>query len=183
MDKIEIRKARPGDARALARVLSTSYRDTMRGLETRAEVEQVIERLYTPAALRQEIQKPGWNGYYVAVHDGEVIGAGGGAFLPPDSSELYVLYIHPRWRHRGVGRRLLHAVTAEMVEQGADEQWVTVHPKNEKGLPFYRQLGFEAAGELEPRAVGGSGMDSRRMLRFRRPLAPENAQPNDEADG
>lgn len=178
MDEIEIRKARPGDARALAEVLSTSYRDTMRGLEPAAEVEQVIERLYTPAALREEIQKPGWNGYYVALHEGEIIGAGGGAFLPPRSSELYVLYIHPRWRQRGVGRRLLRAITAEMVEQGADEQWVTVHPQNEKGIPFYRQLGFKTAGELALHSVGSSGIGSGGMLRLRRPLVQENFPPD-----
>ena len=168
MDEIEIRRARPADARALAGVLSTSYRDTMRGIEPDEETEQLIARLYTTAALREEIQKPGWNGYYVALRKGEIVGAGGGAFLPPQSSELYVLYVHPRWRQQGVGRLLLERITAEMVRQGAQEQWVTVHPENEKGIPFYQQLGFEITGELN--APAGQYDHQRQMLRFRRLL-------------
>ncbi len=37
-------------------------------------------------------------------------------------------------------------MTAQQRAQGAREQWVSVEPENDKGVPFYRARGFVERG-------------------------------------
>ena len=73
---------------------------------------------------------------------GEVVAAGGGGLLRPEVCELFVLYVDPSRRREGAGTALLEAITASLRVQGAREQWVSVEPRNDKGLPFYYARGF-----------------------------------------
>jgi GNAT superfamily N-acetyltransferase len=47
----------------------------------------------------------------------------------------------------GIATLLLDAITERQRTQGASEQWVSVHPQNAKGIPFYLARRFEQRGE------------------------------------
>lgn len=66
--------------------------------------------------------------------------------IEPRVGELFVLYLDPARRGQGIGTLLLDAVTEQQRAAGAREQWVSVDPRNKKGLPFYNARGFEARG-------------------------------------
>lgn len=68
--------------------------------------------------------------------DGQVIG-----FIGVVSEKIEMLFIHPDWRGRGIGGRLLkHAVT----QLGA--KLVDVNEQNAQAVGFYLHQGFEVMG-------------------------------------
>lgn len=171
MSRIVIRRAEPHDCEGIARVCAAGWRDTYRELKTPEEIEAVIAEYYSAERIGREIAEPqGWDGWVVAVEDGEVVGAGGGGMTEPGVGEIFVLYLDPARRGRGIGTRLLDAITDQQQVQGAHEQWVSVEPGNMKGLPFYDACGFEVRG-LRP-AWGTSPEQGQRSLRLVRPLEP-----------
>ena len=104
----------------------------------------------------------------MAVEDGRVVGAGAGGMTAPGVGEVFVLYLDPVRRGEGIGTLLLEAITAQQRSRGAREQWVSVEPRNTKGLPFYAARGFELRGE---RPACGCEPDERRVsLRLSRRL-------------
>jgi ribosomal protein S18 acetylase RimI-like enzyme len=171
---VVVRKAGAGDAASISQVCLAGWRATYADLYTPAEIEATIAEWYSVERIAQELAVPAnWNGWWVAL-DGETVGgAGGGAFQPPHSSELYVLYVDPARRGEGIGTTLLHAITSELVQQGAREQWVSVTPGNTKGIPFYEARGFTLHA-TQP-TFGETLAPERQSLRYRRPL-PERTE-------
>jgi L-amino acid N-acyltransferase YncA len=61
-------------------------------------------------------------------------------------------FILPEHTHRGVGRRILDAFTAEARERGIDNFIASVSSRNEESISFHRAVGFVERGRL--RGVG-----------------------------
>ncbi|MFP3472702.1 GNAT family N-acetyltransferase, partial [Micrococcus sp. SIMBA_144] len=76
-------------------------------------IERVIEEFYNEERILQEVTTSDrdWGGYYVAVENGEVLGAGGGGMIGKTEGELFVLYLDPSRRNEGIGTLLLEATT------------------------------------------------------------------------
>ena len=84
-----------------------------------------------------------------------------------------MLLIDDRPPNRQIGSGfglLLDAITERQRSQGALEQWVSVEPENEKGLPFYLARGFHVLGNRP--AWGTRPEEGRISLRLMRRLAP-----------
>jgi GNAT superfamily N-acetyltransferase len=107
-----------------------------------------------PARTRDQVER--WcrgpdTAVLVAEGDGEVMGlavlltrtpsAFAGA-MPRHVIELDNLVVRDDWRSRGVGRRLLEAVTEWSREQGATHVEVGVHSFNRDARRFYEHFGF-----------------------------------------
>jgi putative acetyltransferase len=82
----------------------------------------------------------------LAVRDGDGCVAG---FIGVVGEEIAMLFVHPDWRGRGIGRRLLtHAVTA----LGATR--LDVNEQNAPAVGFYRRMGFVVMGRSERDGMG-----------------------------
>jgi ribosomal protein S18 acetylase RimI-like enzyme len=172
---ITVRPAESSDAAGIARVCAEGWRNTYAGIYTPEHVESVIAEYYTVERIRGEIAAPeGWDGWIVAIEDGSVVGAGGGGMIEPRAGEVFVLYLDPRRRREGIGTLLLDAITRQQLAQGAREQWVSVEPENEKGLPFYEARGFQVQGRRP--AWGSAPEEARFSLRLVRRLDQSRAQ-------
>jgi putative acetyltransferase len=82
----------------------------------------------------------------VCVRDegGQVAGFAGVA-----DGKLEALFVHPSWRGKGIGRRLLqHAVNS----LGATT--LDVNEQNDQAVGFYLRMGFEVAGRSELDSMG-----------------------------
>ncbi len=151
----------------ICRICSDGWRETYTGLLPDEEIETTIDEFYTTERVAKEVRSPdGWDGWLVALHDEDVLGAGGGGLTEPTVGEVFVLYVDPAEKRKGVGSRLLETMTAQQRNKGATEQWVSIVPSNEIGKSFYRKHGFEVVGERE--AYGDSS--DRNSLRLRRSL-------------
>ena len=79
----------------------------------------------------------------------------------PGHTGLYLedLYVEPRWRGRGVGRKLLAHVAGIAVARGCRVMNWSVLRWNERAMKFYRSLGAEPVDDsvnfrLPPGALG-----------------------------
>ncbi|WP_455663192.1 GNAT family N-acetyltransferase [Pradoshia sp.] len=148
---IEIKLADQTHVKGIRDVCSAGYRATYPGLRSEEYIEQVIEEFYNLERIEKEVTEHSrqWGGYFVAVENGQVIGAGGGGMESDTLGELYVLYLDPNRRGEGIGTLLLDAVTAQQKKWGATEQRVAVAKGNQKAIPFYEARGFHFLCEKE----------------------------------
>lgn len=70
-------------------------------------------------------------------------------FLGVEDSKIEMLFIHPNWRGRGIGSRLLKYATDVL---GA--RLVDVNEQNDQAVGFYRRMGFEVEGRSELDSTG-----------------------------
>ncbi len=167
-----VRLARPHEADAVGEVCRRGFAASSQGLLSTRTIEQQAAAFYDPERVRSEIlstgDDPRWLGYVVAVaDDGDVIGAAGGGVVPAGAGQVYVLYLDPDLRGRGVGSALLDLVTDQQRSAGATEQWVSVTEGNQMAMPFYRARGFVVRDRVPYTTVDGrpTGAHSLRMSR------------------
>lgn len=167
---IEIRKAIVEDAQGIRKVCSDGYRYTYPELLPQHQIEKVIQEFYNAERIKDEVVtiSKEWNGWFVAVDTGEVVGAGGGGFIEDETAELFVIYLDPTRKREGIGSRLLGAITKDQIERGAKEQWVSVTKGNDMGIPFYEAVGFEYQTECP--AYDMPEEEGYKSLRYKREL-------------
>jgi ribosomal protein S18 acetylase RimI-like enzyme len=159
------RRARLDDVADISRVCAASWRATYRDLHSHDYIEQVIRDFYSEERIEREVRDPrGWDGWFVAERDGEVVGAGGGGLADDGQAEIYVLYLEPSVLRQGIGTVLLAAITEPMRAAGAHEQRVTVMARNKNAIAFYRARGFEHCGERDPRAWYPAAVDEYELV-------------------
>jgi ribosomal protein S18 acetylase RimI-like enzyme len=142
---IEIRRARPADAKSVATAHDDAWRNAYQGVIPGAELERLIAR-------RGEAW---WNG---AIRKGSRIsllafgdtiagyanyGRNRARSLYYDG-EIYELYLRPEFQGLGFGRRLFTAARRDLAHSGMKSVVVWALSDNEPAVEFYRALGGRA---------------------------------------
>jgi ribosomal protein S18 acetylase RimI-like enzyme len=142
---IEIRRARPADAKSVAATHDDAWRNAYQGVIPGAELERLIAR-------RGEAW---WNG---AIRKGSRIsllafgdtiagyanyGRNRARSLYYDG-EVYELYLRPEFQGLGFGRRLFTAARRDLAHSGMKSVVVWALSDNEPAVDFYRALGGRA---------------------------------------
>lgn len=151
MGEIVIRKAAIGDEQSICDVCIAGNWFTYGHLYSEDYIHKVIQQFYTVERVKKEVIETdrSWNGYFVAIEDGEIIGAIGGGMIGEKTAEVFVLYLSPERRGEGIGTKLLSHLTSVQQElYGAEEQWVSVSKDNQLGIPFYEARGFVYQSQL-----------------------------------
>jgi GNAT superfamily N-acetyltransferase len=87
----------------------------------------------------------------VAEADGQLVGVGQRGRRGPDHV-IYKLYLHPRYRGRGLGPRLLAALAGQL-PANADRLYIEHFVGNERAGAFYEREGFTVE-RTEPSPTG-----------------------------
>jgi hypothetical protein len=92
---ILIQKANPTHVKGIKKVCSEGYWATYQDIYTNEYIEKVIEKFYNQERILKEVitSDRHWGGYFVAVENDEVVGAGGGGMITETDGELFVLYM------------------------------------------------------------------------------------------
>ncbi len=170
--RYDVRRAREGDEAAVCDVCRAGFAVSSAGLLSPTTIERQARQFYGPERVRREIataeESAAWQGYVVAVSErDEVLGAAGGGVTEGSVGHVYVLYLDPDRRGRGLGTALLDFLTQQQRSAGASEQWVSVTEGNEMGIPFYLARGF-AVRERVPYATAEDGTVEAHSLRMSR---------------
>jgi ribosomal-protein-alanine N-acetyltransferase len=115
---------------------------------------QAIERAsfttpWPPHAYKSELETNRLASYRVARGDGHVLGYGG-VWLMVDEAHITTFAVHPAWRRRGIGDRLLLELLDVAIERGARECTLEVRLSNLAARRLYEKFGFRPVG-LRPR--------------------------------
>lgn len=125
-----VRQATEEDAPDISRICTEAYRVTYADLLPREYIERTIADFYNLPRVTREVRPapPRWLGYQVVQEDGRVLGAAGGGMTGGHKGELFVVYLDPEQRTRGLGTLLLDRVTEQLRQAGATEMWAGGHP-------------------------------------------------------
>ncbi|HEY8424901.1 MAG TPA: ribosomal protein S18-alanine N-acetyltransferase [Limnochordales bacterium] len=110
----------------------------------------VIERLsfstpWSRAAFLSELLDNDRAHYLVARVDGRAVGYVG-IWLVADEGHITNVAVHPDYRGRGVGRRLMEAITDLARRKGMRRMTLEVRKSNIRAQRLYESLGFRSAG-------------------------------------
>lgn len=86
---------------------------------------------------------------FVWEEDGRIVG--NASLLKAKQRYRYLVAnvaVHPQYRRQGIGRELMKTVINYIREQGGRQVWLQVEHENEKAINLYRQLGFQAVGNV-----------------------------------
>ena len=136
---IHIRTIEPRDNEALARVI----RQTLK--EFRANKPGTVYYDETTDHLSDVFQTPG-SAYYVAEHEGTIVGGGGiypSPGLPDGTCELVKMYLLPEVRGIGLGKALIQKSLDYAKEAGYQQVYLETMPELQQALKTYEKFGFE----------------------------------------
>jgi len=139
--------------------------DAMRigDIEAVHEIERLSFSTPWPSyAFEQELAGNRLARYVVAraaAPNGERIVGFAGVWLMVDEAHITTFGVHPDWRRRGVGRRLLLRLADLALELGAARLTLEVRVGNEAAQALYRSFGFRVAGR-RPRYYTDDGEDA-----------------------
>jgi ribosomal protein S18 acetylase RimI-like enzyme len=64
----------------------------------------------------------------------------------PEDGEMFLLFVHPAYAGRGIGRTLLAAAHDALRAAGSREAYLFVHEQNERALAMYAAAGYRPDG-------------------------------------
>jgi ribosomal-protein-alanine N-acetyltransferase len=133
---------------------------------------QLIERAsfttpWPPQAYRQELESNRLAAYLVGLIGGEVV-AYGGIWLMVDEAHVTTFAVHPRYRRRRIGERLLLSLLDLSVDRHAREATLEVRLSNLAARRLYEKYGFRPVG-IRPRYYSDNGEDA--LIMTTEPLA------------
>ncbi|BBF94740.1 GNAT family N-acetyltransferase [Blastochloris tepida] len=142
---IEIRRARPQDALALAEAHDEAWRAAYRGLIPGIELERLINRR-GPAWWETAVRR-GSRISLIMFGDSVAGYANYGrnrAKSLPYAGEVYELYLKPEFQGLGFGRRLFSHARRDLTSNGLASTVVWALSDNDYATGFYRALGGRA---------------------------------------
>jgi ribosomal protein S18 acetylase RimI-like enzyme len=174
----EVRACRLRDVAAIRALLQASWHDTNDGILGQPLAAQIGRRVYSRLNLavwiaRSLVGARKWH-MLIADHGGAAVGCAMAEIDDKAEIILYMLYVHPGWKGRGIGSALLHAVAASYA--GARSMRLEVLERNTPAVAWYKAKGFVIYGETK-HATGTTDITS---LYMDKPLAP---QPGGERTG
>lgn len=154
---ITFRKARPGDADAIARIYVESWRDTYPSLLP-AKLLLGLTLEGQTARWRSAIMMAARESVFVVEDDKQTVlgmtslGRARDSALGYDG-EIYTLYVHPLVTGRGIGRALLSGGFGALSENGFGGCVIWAHAQNPARF-FYEAMGGRLAGERTTSMMG-----------------------------
>ncbi|EKH7708108.1 GNAT family N-acetyltransferase [Staphylococcus pseudintermedius] len=133
----EVRIATPDDVIGIRDVATKAWYNTYLNIYAASTVNELLAASYNEEHLRKRLEE---QLFMVAIEGQEVVGFAN--FI--QGSELYLSahYVRPHSQNKGYGRLLLEQGLVHYEGQ-YDAVYLEVDTKNEKGVAFYEQEGFE----------------------------------------
>ena len=174
MSGLEIRRAGPNDAAALAAVGAATFVESFGHLYVPADLQAFLEESHSVAAYATALANPDY-ALWIAEQNGVAIGyaQAGPCGLPhadaqASDGELKRLYLSNQAQNVGIGQALFEQAIAWLQRDGPRTLWISVWSENFGAQRFYGRHGFEFAGEYA--FIVGAQRDREFMYR-RRPVA------------
>lgn len=152
MNLIQIRRAEPADAPALALLAARAFREAFETDYTAADMEAFLATAYALPKITSELSDPRYH-CFVAEHDGGLLayallreGEPESCVTGPAPIELERIYVLQSAIGRGLGQQLLDRCIAHALATGHLTLWLGVWEHNPRGQAFYFRNGFEEVG-------------------------------------
>lgn len=139
LEKVIIRKIDPKDNAALAVIIRSALKEFGADKPGTVYYDASTDALYDLFQTENA-------GYFVAEYNGELLG-GGGIYptegLPADTCELVKMYLAPKGRGIGLGKKLIETSLDFAREKGFKNVYLESMPELKQALNTYAKFGFE----------------------------------------
>ena len=149
---IEVRRAKPSDARAIASTHDEAWRTAYQGIIPGAELEKLIIRRgpdWWDSAIRKGSR------IAILVFGEDVAGYANYGRNRARSlyydGEIYELYLRPEFQGLGFGRKLFVAARRDLGQSGLQSLVVWALSDNDPAVSFYKNLGGRAVARSSER--------------------------------
>jgi ribosomal protein S18 acetylase RimI-like enzyme len=156
---VRIRRATPEDARILADLAATIFRDTFGPQNDPADIELHAERMYREDIQREELNDSSLT-YLIAEVDSNAVGfamigapRSKSCEALPAPIELFRFYVHKDWHGKGIAAPMMEACYAEARARGGRTICLSVWQENPRAIRFYEKIGYRIAG-TQPYILG-----------------------------
>lgn len=154
---LTIRSATPDDAGGIARVHVDSWKSTYPGILPEAAISSVSYRKQR-SAWKRALSGEGTRLVFVAEAGGEIVGYAAcgharGRTVDRFTGEIFTLYVFQSWQGQGVGRALMKASRAALIEAGHERIIVWVVAEN-PAVWFYEAMGGLTIAERDDIVAG-----------------------------
>jgi [ribosomal protein S18]-alanine N-acetyltransferase len=119
---------------------------TLADVEAAHEIERLSFATPWPAHAFEQELRGNRLARYLAAHAGDELVGFAGLWMMVDDAHVTTLSVHPDWRRRGVGRRLLLEMAELARAIGAWRITLEVRPSNAGARALYAEFGFVVAG-------------------------------------
>lgn len=165
---LEIRRATPSDAGAVAAFGARIFRDTFGPDNTAEDMDAYLAKAFGPAQQAAELADP--DGVTLLAMDAGEIAAcaqlrrgAPPAFVPGAAHvEIRRFYVDRPHHGAGLAQRMMDAAFATGREMGGETVWLGVWEHNPRAIAFYRKRGFADVGAVE--FVLGSDVQTDRVM-------------------
>ena len=107
--------------------------------------EQVFPTPWSFGLYLSELNQPSVRGYFVARHDGTVVGYGG-IMMAVGDAHVTTIAVDPGWQRHRIGRLILLHLARDARRRGATDLTLEVRVSNVGAQALYREFGFAPAG-------------------------------------
>jgi ribosomal protein S18 acetylase RimI-like enzyme len=149
-----VREATADDLEAIREVAGAAWAADYPDILTRETVDRGVEEWYESDQLEGHATGSRTRLFVACEEDGRVVGFAHAELGRDDEGYVLRLYVHPDYRGRGFGRRLLERTRDDLFDHGAERINAMVLAANEPGSAFYRAFDFERVDEGET-TIGG----------------------------
>ena len=164
---MNIRRATPADAAALAELAERTFRDTFAADNNPDDLEAHVTKAYGEPQQLREIEDANVVTLLVESEAGaELIGYSQlrRVSSPHGEVEIVRFYIDKSHHGRGIAQTLMQTAVETARELGGTTLWLGVWERNWRAIAFYVKCGFQDAGS-QPFLVGSDLQTDRIMAR------------------
>ena len=148
MDDLIIRTMEIEDAEAVTDILIDSWQTSYRGIVSNEYLDNMDKGILADRRRKQ------YRDYIVAVSEGRIVGycwyVNDNSFTKDISeidSEVIALYVDPKLKRQGLGRRMLSYVIDDLKKQGRKNMIIWCLKENYPSRKFYEKMGGMIIGE------------------------------------
>jgi GNAT superfamily N-acetyltransferase len=145
LDSVSITPAAEAHLPAIAELAGIIWRACYPGIISHAQIDYMLERMYSLDVLRDEIRSQGICYDRLLVEDKLAGFASYGPTGEPGVMKLHKLYLLPEMLGHGFGSHLLQHVEHEVRASGARRLILSVNKRNARAIKAYQRNGFVIA--------------------------------------
>ncbi|GAB2550213.1 GNAT family N-acetyltransferase [Rufibacter soli] len=136
------------DPAPIQAIALATWTPTYEAILAQEQIDYMLEQLYTPEALRRQMQEGQTFLLLTAGHEPAAFAAFSCLKEKEHLFKLNKLYIHPRFQGRGYGKLLLEEVTQLVKQKGGKKLELNVHREN-PAKDFYLKQGFKILQKID----------------------------------
>ncbi len=143
--------------KTLAALASGIWHEYFPVILTGEQIDYMVERFQSAAALTQQIREQGYQ-YYFLIAEGRPVGYCG---VRPDENKLFLskLYLKQECRGKGYASQTFAFLEELCGQKGYEAIWLTVNRFNEAAVAVYKKKGFTVVREQKTDIGHGFVMD------------------------